>query len=106
MPEDRKKRTGESQTGKKFFRLMKASEDLEEALQMAAQGLKMQLAQDQDGRRIADGEFRAENLNSVACAIERQTQTRIMLSGTRGKSVNKGSAVTVQMSPETEAMAE
>ena len=92
---------------KELSRLMEASDDIEEALQMAAQGIKKKLAEDADGAEITDGKFRAGNLNSIAHAIDRQTKTRILLSSVKPKAESKeGGAITVKMEPEVEETAE
>lgn len=92
---------------KELSRLMEASDDIEEALQMAAQGIKKKLAEDTDGAEITDGKFRAGNLNSIAHAIDRQTKTRILLSSVKPKAESKESGgITVRMEPEVEETAE
>ncbi len=75
---------------KQLNRLMQASDEIEEALQMAAKGIRLKMAEDTDGTEIADGKFRAGNLKSIAHAIDRQTKTRILLSSVKPKEGNKG----------------
>ena len=105
---DKKRRTrGMSAKEKQLSKLMEASDEIEEALQMAAMGLKRKMAEDPDGAEIADGKFRAGNLNSIAHAIDRQTKTRILLSSVKPKAEGKeGGEITVKMEPEVEETAQ
>lgn len=73
-PQDEKKK-------KAMSSLQMASNDLEEALQMAASGIKRKMAEDSEGTEITDGKYRAGNLKSIAYAIGQQTRTRMMQSG-------------------------
>ena len=90
---------------KQLSKLMEASDEIEEALQMAAMGLKRKMAEDTDGTEIADGKFRAGNLNSIAHAIDRQTKTRILLSSVKPKEGSKES-VKFTMEAGTEQLSE
>ena len=98
---------GMSAKEKQLSRLMEASDEIEEALQMAATGLKRRMAEDPDGAEIADGKFRAGNLNSIAHAIDRQTKTRILLSSVKSKEGNKeNGAISVRLSDEVKKLTE
>ena len=89
---DKKRRArGVSAKDKQLSKLMEASDEIEEALQMAAMGLKRKMAEDPDGAEIADGKFRAGNLNSIAHAIDRQTKTRMLLSSVKPEEGGKES---------------
>lgn len=67
---------------RQLSRLMRASDGLEQALEMAAKQLTsaMQAAQDTP-ERIADGRFRAGNVRQLTDAVARAVETRMLLEG-------------------------
>ena len=62
-------------------KLIEASGEMEEALLTAARAFRAQLMADETGEKLTDGKNRAANLSSVAHAIGRQAETRMLLSG-------------------------
>ena len=109
MRRERKEEADPLKTGKnaELNRLMEASDEIEEALHLAASGIKRRIAEDADGEEIADGKFRAGNLTSITHAIGRQVATRKLLSSMRVKPEKKGdSGVQVQMNETAREMSE
>lgn len=64
---------------RELARLFEASDAMERALVMSAQAFAAAMAE--TPADIVDGKFRAGNLASVAHAIGRQTETRMLISG-------------------------
>ena len=86
-------------------KLLEASRDLEAALQLAAAGLKKQMAEDMDGKAIADGPFRAWNLTNLTSAISRQAETHALLNRKQEEKKETGGAV-IRLEGESEALGE
>lgn len=70
-----------NQKAKELAKLLEASDELESALLMAARAFQRNIAKDKQGLILTDGKFRAGNLSSIAGAIGRQAETRMMISG-------------------------
>ena len=90
---------------RKTNRLLEASQDLEEALQLAAAGLKKKMAEDADGAGIADGPFRAWNLTNLSSAISQQAETHALLNKRQEEKKETG-GVMIELDKESEALAE
>lgn len=66
---------------KELIKLLEASDEIEDALLMAAKALRATMETDEDGTELMDGRFRAGNLGQVVNAVGRQAETRMLLNG-------------------------
>ena len=66
---------------RELIKLLRASDEIEDALLMAAKALRANIAADEGGALLTDGRFRAGNLGQVVNAMGRQAETRMLLSG-------------------------
>ena len=66
---------------RELCKLLKASDEMESALLLAAKAIAKNLGDDPDGLMVTDGKDRAGNLTRIVQALGRQAQTRMMLSG-------------------------
>ena len=65
---------------RELLKLLEASDEIEEALLIAARSMKANMEQDKYGM-LATDRFRAGNLGQVVNAVGRQAETRMLLSG-------------------------
>ena len=70
-----------NQRARELCKLLKASDEMESALLLAAKAIAKNLGDDPDGLMVTDGKDRAGNLTRIVQALGRQAQTRMMLSG-------------------------
>ena len=86
-------------------RIEQFNKRMEEALQLAAAGLKKKMAEDADGAGIADGPFRAWNLTNLSSAISQQAETHALLNKRQEEKKETG-GVMIELDKESEALAE